>query len=116
MLSKKEIGIKGENLAVRFLENSGFRVLERNWRCDVAEADIIAMDGDTLVVVEVKTRTSDRFGAPEEAVNERKQEKMIEAAEIYLNEKNLENEVRFDIIAILINPSGHTINHIQSAF
>jgi putative endonuclease len=116
MLTKKEIGLKGELLAARYLESKGLKLLEKNWRCEVTEADIIALDGDTLVVVEVKTRTSERHGAPEEAVDERKQEKMIEAAEIYLELKNLGHEVRFDIIAILLNQAGHTINHIQSAF
>ncbi len=116
MLSKKEIGTRGEDLAARFLEQNGLKVLERNWRCDIAEADIIALDGDMLVVIEVKTRTSEWYGPPEEAVDERKQEKMIEAAEIYLNTKELDYEVRFDIIAILLSSTGHTINYIQSAF
>lgn len=116
MRSRKEIGTKGELLALHFLESNGMKVLERNWKCSEAEADLIAMDGDTVVVIEVKTRTSLRFGDPEEAVDERKQEKLIEAAEAYLESKELDNEVRFDIISILLEPTGHKINHIPSAF
>lgn len=116
MPSNQHTGRKGEELAARFIEQNGLEILERNWSCRFAEADIIAKDGDILVFIEVKTRTSETAEAPEFAVNYAKEERMIEAAEAYLEEKGIDLEVRFDIISIILNPKGHKINHIQEAF
>lgn len=116
MKQKQTLGRLGEELASSFLESSGMRVIERNWRCSEAEADLIAMDGDVLVIVEVKTRSTDHFGDPEDSVDERKQLKMIEAAEAYLEESELDPEVRFDIVSVIFDSRSHLIKHIPSAF
>jgi putative endonuclease len=73
-------------------------------------------EGKTIVFVEVKARTNDKFGWPEEAVKLSKQQNIIKAAETYLFEKKLDVEIRFDIISILFNPTGHDIYHILDAF
>lgn len=116
MLSTVEIGKNGEDLAVEYLVNKGYKILERNWRSGHKEIDIIAMDGDTLVVVEVKYRKSLDFGDPDIAVGVMKQRMLIYAAEAYLNYRNLDVEVRFDILSMVITPQGENIEHIEDAF
>lgn len=116
MQSTVEIGRNGEDLAVAYLEHKGYRILERNWRSGHKEIDIIAMDGDTLVVVEVKCRKSLNFGDPDIAVGVMKQRMLIYAAEAYLNYNNLDVEVRFDIISMVVTPQGEHIEHIEDAF
>ena len=87
-----------------------------NWRFDNAEIDIIACKNHVVVFVEVKTRKSDRYGFPEEAVDDKKQENLSRAAEGYLEENNIESEVRFDIISVLLNTEPPEICHIEDAF
>ncbi len=116
MAEHNETGKKGEEIAVKFLKGKGYNVVETNWRNGKHEIDIIAMDGKTLVVAEVKTRHSSAFGEPEIAVTREKQRALIRAANSYMLKKKLENEVRFDIISILIVKDKETINHIADAF
>ena len=116
MPSTVEIGKKSEDLAVEYLENKGYQILERNWRSGHKEIDIIAKDGDILVVVEVKSRKSTNFGDPDIAVGAMKQRMLIYAAEAYLNYQHLDVEVRFDIISMVITPQGEHIEHIEDAF
>jgi putative endonuclease len=110
------LGKKGEDIAVRFLTAKGYRIIERNWRTGRDEIDIIAYDGNILVIVEVKTRSTDFFGEPEEAVTERKQKFLVRAAEEYVNRKEIDSEIRFDIISIIIEQGKETIRHIEEAF
>jgi len=110
------LGKKGEELARKYLEEKGYRILETNWRHDRDEVDIIAMDGDELVIVEVKTRSSDRYGEPEDDVGLAKESFLIRATEAYLEEKDLDIDSRFDIIAIILNKDQFRIKHIEDAF
>jgi putative endonuclease len=110
------LGKKGEALAKTFLEEKGFAILDTNWRHEKDEIDIVAMDGAELVIVEVKTRSTDFFGAPHESVGYRKEQFLIRATESYLEEKDLDVDSRFDIISIVINQKGVQIEHIEDAF
>lgn len=116
MLDPHELGRIGEDLAIELLINKGYKILERNWRSGHKEIDIIAMDGDTLVAVEVKTRKSNTFGEPDIAVGVMKQRMLIWAADAYVRYKNLDVDVRFDIISIVITDTGKQIEHIEDAF
>jgi len=115
-MERRELGNKGEQIAVNYLEKKGYRILETNWYYNHKEIDIIAKFGEELIIVEVKTRTTNYFGEPYEFVDEKKQKFLIEAANGYLNEKNLDLPVRFDIISVLIKKYKTEIFHIENAF
>jgi putative endonuclease len=111
-----ELGEKGEKLALNYLIKKGYRILEKNFRFGKNEVDIIAEKDDFLVIVEVKTRSSQYYGEPESFVNKRKQSFMVRAANYYLSKYRLDNEVRFDIISVLVSSYGNKITHIEDAF
>jgi putative endonuclease len=114
-----ETGRQGEAIAVQHLEAQGYRIAARNFRAGKGEIDIIAWtaDGSTLVFVEVKTRSGDGFGGPEEAVNKHKQRIMVRTAGEYMESIGYEWEVRFDIIAVILqNGRLLTVRHIEDAF
>lgn len=116
-MQKKELGKKGEEIALRFLKKNGYRILEKNYVCKMGEMDIIAKEKDTLVFIEVKTRTSTEFGPPQLAVNSRKQKQLSKVALNYLNEKRLKDvKARFDVVAILLRQKGEEIELIRDAF
>ena len=103
----------GEQLATDFLKKAKYKILERNYRSVIGEIDIIAKDKNTIVFVEVKTRSTLKFGLPCEAVDYRKQQKIHSVASIYLKNKKLEDsELRFDVIEVL----DGEINHIKDCF
>ncbi|RLD40240.1 MAG: YraN family protein [Bacteroidetes bacterium] len=116
MAQHNQLGKEGELLARQMLEGKGYKILETNWRHDKDEIDIIAMDGDELVIVEVKTRSSDYFGNPEDAVNFRKEAFLIRSTEAYLEEKNLDCDSRFDIVSIILKDGKPDFYHIKDAF
>ncbi|MBA3648436.1 MAG: YraN family protein [Chitinophagales bacterium] len=116
MSKHNELGVKGEILALEFLEKKGYVILEINWRFSHTEVDIIAKQPNTLVIVEVKTRTGDQFGFPEEAVGIEKQKNLARAADEYLERNNLDMDVRFDVISITFKNDLPNIYHIQDAF
>ncbi len=108
------LGRKGEDVACSFLKEQGYTVLERNWRCKRGEIDIIALDGDTLVFVEVRSRTQYDFGFPQESVKDLKKRRLLDAAKWYLTVKGLWNRmVRFDVIGILFEKGDIKIFHEQ---
>ena len=108
---------KGRNLAASFLRKSGYSIREINFRCPIGEIDIVAKEKGELVFVEVKTRKSSQLGYPEQAVGIRKQRKMSQLALWYLQEKKLADvNARFDVVAILMLPSGNEIRLIKNAF
>lgn len=116
-MNKRTKGLEGEQLAATFLEQKGYRVLERNFRFDRGEVDLIAQDGNELVFVEVKTRFGDRFGTPEEAMTPKKEEQMKKVAEGYLHVRNIEEQAcRFDVVAIAFVGGKPQIRLIQNAF
>lgn len=110
------LGIKGENLAVKHLENKQYKILERNWRDGHKEIDIIAEKDDTLVIVEVKTRSTDHFEKPKQAVGKNKQRLIIDATETYIINNDVELETRFDIISIIFKGEKHTLEHVEDAY
>jgi putative endonuclease len=110
------LGDKGEDLAVKHLKKNGYRVLVRNYKASMGEIDIIANDRGTLVFVEVKTRTGDLFGKPEEAVDLKKQLKIKRTALHYMSRLKKEQPSRFDIVSIHIRGKADKIYHIKDAF
>ena len=117
-LSRLELGRAGEDAAVRHLEQSGYKILTRGFRMFRGEIDIIARDGETLVFVEVKTRTSEDFGRPEDAVTRSKQAQIRKIAQGYLILVNPGDvPCRFDVLAVERSPDGDWIfRHYQNAF
>ena len=115
MSDRIKTGSKGEKLACEFLENKGYKILEKNWRSGRYEIDIIAEEKNVLVFVEVKTRTNDYYGYPEESVNQTKQEHILHAAEDYLIRNDINKEIRFDIVSIMIKGNIQKIYHIEDA-
>jgi putative endonuclease len=115
---KQNTGNKGENYACDLLVESGFTIIERNYHFGHGEIDIVAMDGDTLVFVEVKTRKNLEFGDPIEGVTKSKQKQIRKIAEGYLMEKKiLDIDCRFDVVGILLQGNeAPKINHIENAF
>lgn len=116
MAEHNETGNIGEQLAEKYLRSLGYEILERNWRSGKNEIDIIAKDGQFLVIAEVKTRKSNYFGEPEEFVNRAKQHALISAANNYIVKKNLDLEARFDIISVIFTGSSYTVKQIKDAF
>ena len=105
MAEHNELGKKGEELAVDYLVKTGFKILDKNWRYLKAEVDIIAQTKNTIVAVEVKTRSSDYFGDPQDFINQKKIKLLVMATNEYVISKDLDSEVRFDIIAVIKNKS-----------
>ena len=116
MAEHNELGKKGEQLAINFLVKNGYRILDKNWRYQKAEIDIIAQKKDTLAVVEVKTRSSIDFGNPQDFVNPKKIKLLVSAIDDYIISKDLDVNVRFDIIAIVREGNNFTIEHLEDAF
>ncbi|ARS36876.1 YraN family protein [Pontibacter actiniarum] len=108
-------GQLGENHAATYLRKQGYTVLRQNYRYKRAEVDIIAQKGNLLVFAEVKTRATNKYGYPEEAVNAKKEEMLLSAAEAYILQQEWQHEVRFDIIAVTLS-SPPAIHHIEDAF
>jgi putative endonuclease len=113
-----ETGRLGEAAAVAYLERKGWRVAERNWRAGRGEVDIIAWAHERLLVfVEVKTRSGDGFGGPEDAVNAKKQDLLARTAGLYMEHIGYDWEIRFDIVAVLMRGDAvREIRHIEDAF
>ena len=116
MAQHNELGKKGEQLAVDFLLKNGYKILERNYRFDKAEVDIIARQNDTLAVIEVKTRSSTDFGNPQDFVKPKQIQHLVKAVDEYVNVNSLDVEVRFDIIAIVREGKSFNIEHLENAF
>ncbi len=108
----KLLGARGENRAARYLRREGYKILERGYKSPFGEVDIIARKADAVAFVEVKTRLTDGYGAPNEAVDARRRERYIKAAEYYFGGRVIDVTVRFDIIEIFRGE----INHIENAF
>ena len=112
-----DFGHQCEFMACRYLEKQGYLIQETNWRCGHKEIDIIAKDGEILVIVEVKARKSEDFTNAEDAVDEKKMRNLIKAAHSYILIKNLDCETRFDIITVILDNNGeYKLNHIKDAF
>lgn len=117
-MHNRSMGIIGERLAADFMENSGYRILATNFRCPLGEIDIVAEKGPLVAVVEVKTRQDEYCGRPAQAVNIRKQRKIIDTAMWFLRNRRMDfRPCRFDVIEVIIPKAGKIIiNHIEEAF
>ena len=102
---KRDVGAKGEQIAVKFLKKSGYKILQRNYRCKLGEIDIVCYDHGTIAFVEVKTRYSDTYGPPELSVTEAKKRQIVKVALHYVAEKRIEGmDFRFDVVSVFHTP------------
>ena len=111
-MHNKRLGAQGEKAARGYLKRSGWKILEKNYKNPFGEIDIIAKRGDVIAFIEVKTRLSDKYGTPSEAVGNQRKLKYINGANFYFAGKEIEFTVRFDIIEV----ENGRINHIENAF
>lgn len=109
---KRRLGFFGERKAVRYLKKRGYRIVARNFKCPFGEVDIIAEDGEAVAFIEVKTRRSLAYGAPNEAVDARRRQRYIRSAKYFYAGRQMQKVVRFDVIEVF----NGEINHIVSAF
>jgi putative endonuclease len=116
MAAHNELGKFGEDLAIDYLKKNGYTILDTNWTFQKAEIDIIAKKENTLAIVEVKTRSSLEFGLPQDFVKPKKIQLLVKAVDAYVNMKDLDLEVRFDIIAIHKDNKSFAIEHLIDAF
>ena len=116
MAQHNELGKKGEQLAVNFLVKNGYGIVERNYRFDKAEVDIIAQKDDVLAIIEVKTRSTIDFGNPQDFVKPKQIQRLVKAVNEYVIENDLDVDVRFDIVAIVRNENSFEIEHLKDAF
>lgn len=116
MAEHNDTGKEGELEASAWLKRNGYRILEINWRWHHYELDIIAMQEEELVVVEVKTRSASYLLPPEKAVTKAKIKRIVSATDAYIRYKNLDIDVRFDVIIVIKEKNGHRIDHIEDAF
>lgn len=116
MADHNDLGKRGESAAADYLIQKGYQIIERNWMYEKYEIDIIAQDSESIIFVEVKTRSSDRWGNPEEAVSKGKIKRIVEAADFYLREFDIDLPARFDVISSIWNGVQFEINHIDDAF
>lgn len=115
---RKKLGAWGEKVAATKLEADGYRIIDRNWRCQQGEIDLVAQAGDGLLAfVEVKTRRGNSMGTPEEALTPHKSRKLIQLAQIYLGEHDLDVDWRIDLMAVELDKSGKLLRceHIPNA-
>jgi putative endonuclease len=118
-LLHKLLGDRGERAAKRYLKQQGFRIVDRQYRNQYGEIDIIALDGSQIVFVEVKTRRSTETGQPFEAVDRRKQQKLTKLALIWLKKaRRMDQSARFDIVSVIwpADKTDPSIQHIRNAF
>jgi putative endonuclease len=115
-MNNTELGAYGEGLASEHLVKKGFKIIDRNYRFGKLEIDLIGLKDDKLVVIEVKTRNTGEIGEPWRAVTRSKQKQIIKAADHFIKAKNVDRDVRFDIVSIICNSYRISIEHIEDAF
>src|SRR5574343_171199 len=115
-MNNTELGAFGESMAERYLINKGLRIIDKNVRFKKWEADIIAEDGDKLVFIEVKKRQTAEIGEPWRAVTKAKQRQIIQVANFYVSQHQIDKDTRFDIVSIVHNSYRTNIEHIEEAF
>ena len=117
MIPPDELGKKGEEIATAYLKKEGYKILARNWFNDHKEIDIIAREGDEIVIVEVKTREGNYFEEPWEAVSIRKIRNLVDVADAWLNLYKIDLETRFDVISIIFSDDvNYELTHFPGAF
>ncbi len=113
---KQQLGKEGEKLAVKHLKEKGYQILATNYRSGRSEIDIIAKHAGEYIFVEVKTRETDKYGKPEEAVSIKKVNMIAKGAEDFLIENDFDGNCRYDIISIILNKKATDIVHFEDAF
>ncbi len=116
MVSTRELGAIAEGMAQQYLSKLGYEIKATNWQHSHLELDIIAQDGNELVIVEVKARTGLRYEHPSEAVTNAKIKRIVEAADAYIIENNIELDTRFDVVTVIFFKEGHELEHFKDAF
>ncbi|MCQ2384222.1 MAG: YraN family protein [Paludibacteraceae bacterium] len=116
MAEHNELGRKGELIAKDYLEDKGYFIRDCNWKSGHYELDIVAEHQNTLVIVEVKTRSNDIFASPFDAINDRKIRRIVMAASSYVFQHCLDMDVRFDVISVIPEGLSYKIEHIEDAF
>lgn len=118
MATHNDYGRWGEQMAAQFLKEKGYAICHRNWRIGHRDLDIVALDprDDTLVIVEVKTRSSREYAGPEEAVDWKKIRNLISAANAYVKRYQIQLNLRFDIVTVTGSQQQFEIDHIEDAF
>jgi putative endonuclease len=116
MTSPREKGDQAENIAVTYLEDNGYRIIQRNWYFHHYELDVIAEKENILAVIEIKSLLRKSFQEPYQAVNLDKQRMIIAAANAYIRKYQINKDVRFDIISITFNAKQPIVEHIENAF
>ena len=112
----REIGMEGEDIALKYLLEHGYKLLQRNWHFGKYEVDLIVENDDALVFVEVKFRSTSYFGEPEIFVSNKQKLNLIRAANRYISKFDIEKEARFDIVSIVMQNGQPKVNHIEDAF
>jgi putative endonuclease len=116
-ITKLQKGRNAEDIAMEYLIVNGYEILATNWRSGKAEIDIIAKDFDHLVFIEVKSRSYDTLGKPENAVNAKKEQMIIRGATSYMDQHNYEGKIRFDVISIILrSEQDFDLEHFEDAF
>lgn len=118
MAAHNELGKSGEELTKEYFTNKGFTILATNWRFRNAEIDLVVQKNNFISIIEVKTRSSNAFGEPSTFVNKQKQKLLIQAAEWFCEQKNLDDvEINFDVVSIILKKdNSFSIEHIENAF
>ena len=117
MDGRRETGRRGEDVAAAFVARLGWRLVERNFRCRAGEIDVVALDGDTVVFVEVRTRAGPGFGTPLESVDGRKQAQVGRVARYFLSARGWhERPARFDVIGVRLDAAPPAVEHVRGAF
>lgn len=114
---RQGLGRRGEELAARLLVDKGYQLLDRNWRCDVGELDLVAQDGDCLAFVEVRTRRGRAMGSPEASITAAKQARLIDLSEAYVQAHDWPGHWRIDVVAVEIDAGGRLlrVEHYENA-
>lgn len=116
MAEHNETGSKAEEIVSDYLAGQNIKILCRNWTFGKKEIDIIAEEKELLVIVEVKARNIKNAETPAELLTNKKMRNIVDAAEAYILEKNIEKEVRFDFALVIFAPEGHKLEYIKEAF
>ncbi|MDU1892453.1 MAG: YraN family protein [Dysgonomonas sp.] len=116
MAEHNDLGKRGEEVAAGYLRQKGYTILKCNWVYAKYEVDIIATNEEYIIFAEVKTRASARWGNPEEAVSKNRIKRMVEAADFYLNEYDIDMPVRFDVLSLVWTGGDFEITHFDDAF
>ncbi len=110
------LGREGEDIAAKYLEQKGYAVLDRDWHCGHKDLDLVVTKDNTIVFVEVKTRTGNEWGDPQDFITDRKIRRIVNSADAYLRFNQVDMDVRFDVISIVAEGGEYKVEHIEQAF